>query len=523
MSNIKLHNHIGTVNGVNYKLVNEIMMSTHKTIGSRDPKTVFNIKLFGHEVCILPFLVEASSWFSQDMRDRIIAAAGHISKARDPFYLSELDNVSGIFNIDVYNSLLPSTQAVGIRELAIYLMSRDMSTFIQFLFMGASECFQSLVVDRNLPHLNFKCKDFCNTQALSYYLCLSWLCTVEPRLYRFMGRQILKVKLSDLLKDFCPEGCLHYRYIVGEISARELYEGYSNPVYSDGSSVRDREFLSYLLRGDYDGYDLSKDMLLMLADYRDYYNNVFEYQINLMVGYCFTRSHIVPDLEAKCKGNELLIESLTESVEKQKRRVSQFSEEATFWRNKTKDLESQVVALTAQVAKHKTDEELVETLRGTQNELSSLELENTALVADYLRIKSELRIEKRKVKSLSSRLDGLSQDSEEIIRDTVRDSAVDIEVVVDSLRDKRIVIVGTEPSGNMVKKLHDYGFSHVKYFNFRAKSIGGVDILVILAGEVKHTAVWRARMLSKAAQVVYYNGTNVDELIMELGRVIDLG
>ena len=67
----------------------------------------------------------------------------------------------------------------------------------------------------------------CNTQAFSYHLCCLWALQLNPMIQKTINDFVRKSSLLKALEEECPETSLHYKYLTGEISAKELYTKYT--------------------------------------------------------------------------------------------------------------------------------------------------------------------------------------------------------------------------------------------------------------------------------------------------------
>lgn len=509
------------VHSKSLSLINKELGNIYKKALSAPLDTVFNIKFNGIEFNCFPFLISGSSYFSDRFRSSLLQSISMLKPANEYVNLTDLHNLDS----DVLESLYPASMDYGARYLCYYLYEENPRELIRLLISGAAEVYQAIVYNQNLINYDFEYKDICNTQAFCYYTSLNWLFSFSPLLVQLSMQMLNKLDFKQLYHSLCPVNSIHYKYINGEITARELNKQYLSKSFSDGSSICLREVYSIATEGRYDGRDLTNDEICVATEIYDLNTRDREYKFNMSLGYCYLTYNTFKKSNKKIEDLMLQCERLSGVEEEYKKKISDIKDDLHSANKEIKDLKSEKLDLQGKLNAVKTNDELIAEINSLKEELCELKSENTQLFNERLDLKHQVSSQKKQIKSLRASLNQLNQEQGEISEEIVDITEnIGLDEMCDRLRDSFITLIGCESTNSLDKTFELHGFKHISRFDSNKRTLGKCDYCVIFTTCCKHTSVYKAESLCKGTdtKIIYANCTNFEQLITQIYKE-DLG
>lgn len=503
------------VNSKGLSLINRELGNIYKKALSTPLDTVFNIKFNGFEFNCLPFLVTGSSYFSDRFRSSLLQSISMLKPANEYVDISDLHSLDS----DVLESLYPASMDYGTRYLCYYLYEENPRELIRLFINGAAEVYQAIVYNQNLIHYDFEYKDICNTQAFCYYTSLNWLFSFSPLLVQLSMQMLNKINFKQLYHSLCPVDSIHFKYIKGEITARELKEQYLSRSFSDDSSICLREVYSVTTEGRYDGRDLTNDEICIAYEIYDLNTRDREYKLNMALGYCYLTYNTFKKSNKKIEDLSAQCEILSGIDEEYKKKISDIKNDLHSANKEIKRLKSENLNLQGKLNAVKTDDDLVSEISRLKDELSELKSENMQLFSERLELKHQVSSQKKQIKSLSASLTQLNQEHDEISEElTDIEESLGLDEMCNRLRGSYITLIGCESTNSLDKTFESHGFKHISRFDSNKRTLGKCDYCIIFTTCCKHTSVYKAESLCRGTdtKIIYANCINFEQLINQI-------
>ena len=504
-----------TVCAKGFALMNKELSNIYKKVLSAPLDTIFNIKYKGYEYNCLPFLITGSSYFSDRFRSSLLQSISRLKPANDYVKMTELHSLDS----DILESLYPASMDYGARYLCYYLYEENPRELVRLLINGAAEVYQAIVYNQNLIHYDFTYNTICNTQAFCYYTSLSWLFSFSPLLVQLSMQMLNKLGFKKLYHSLCPEDSIHFKYIKGEITAKELHKQYLSKSLSDNSSICIREVYSLITEGRYNGRDLSADEISIAEEVYDLNTRDREYKLNMALGYCYLTYNTFKKSNKQIEDLTLQCERLSGVDEEYKKKISVVKNDLHSANKEIKKLKSENLNLQSKLSAVRTNENLLSEVDRLKKELLEVKSENSQLFNERLTLKHEVSSQKKQIKSLNASLiqlnDAQCEISEEIV-DIVE--PLSLEDMCNKLSDSYITLIGCEGTNSIDKNFESHGFKHISRFDSNKRAIGKCNYCIVFTTCCKHTDVYKAESLCRGtdAKLVYANCTNFEQLINQI-------
>lgn len=496
-------------------LMNKELSNLYKKVMSAPLDTIFNIKYKGYEFDCMPFLITGASYFSDTFRSSLLDSICRLKPANEIIKLNTLKSV----NKDLLDCLYPATMDYGTRHLCYYLWEENPRELVRLLINGAAEVYSAIVFNSNLIHYDFSYNVICNTQAFCYYTSLNWLFSFSPLLMKLSMQMLNKLKFKQLYESLCPDESIHFQYIRGSISAKELNKLYFEKSFEDNSSICLREVYSIVTEGNYDGHALTEDEVAIADEIYDLNTRDADYKFNMQLGYCYLFNGTfkkvnkqVEELTEECSKLQGVDTSYKHKLESVKDDLHSVIKENKSLKTEIQDLQSKLNAV-------KTNQDLLDEIANLKQELADIKSENSQLFSERLSLKHEVSSQKKQIKSLTVRLHRDSNEqcefSEEI---TDIDISVGLDEMCEALNSSYVTLVGCDDIGSIDKRFEAHGFKHVSRFDSNKRAIGKCDYCIIFTTRCKHTDVYKAESICRGtnAKLVYANCINFEQLINQI-------
>lgn len=498
-----------------FALLNKELSNIYKKALSAPLDTVFNIKYKGYEFNCLPFLISGSSYFSDRFRSSLLQSISNLKPANDYVKLTELHSLDS----DVLESLYPAPMDYGTRYLCYYLYDENPREFIRLFINGAAEVYQAIVYNQNLIHYDFTYNSICNTQAFCYYTSLNWLFSFSTLLVQLSMQMLNKLNFKKLYHSLCPDESIHFKYIKGEITAKELNKQYLRKSLSDGSSICLREVYSILTEGRYDGRDLTNDEIYIAGEMYDLNTRDREYKLNMGLGYCYLTYNTFRKSNKQIEDLTLQCKNLSGIDEEYKKKIAVVKNDLHLANKEIKSLKTENLSLKSKLGAIKTNDDLLDEIAKLKQELLEIKSENSQLFDERLELKHEVSSQKKQIKSLTASLHRDNNKQCEISEE-IADIAISLTLdeMCEKLRGSYITLIGCENTNSIDKNFETYDFKHVSRFDSNKRAIGKCDYCVIFTTCCKHTDVYKAESQCRGtnAKIIYANCTNFEQLINQI-------
>ena len=368
-------------------------------------------------------------------------------------------------------------------------------------------------------YLEFKDKDVCNTQAFSYFITIYWALQKSKTLQLILSKEIKAINLQDILLDMCPRDSIHYKYLSGCISSKEL----SNLYLKGDNPVIRRELFNLTVRKDlkYDS-DLFDEILV------DLQNNIFVWTEFDNFVYTMSSTYITFGIYEK---NNNYVSDLCKELDNLKSSATELSKENKSLKSSLKGVTKERNKLSTKVnslMNKSQDNSLYEDkLNESDNIISELKsrisfLEEELKVKDneILHQKQTIRSQIKELKSLNARLNEANNEEEDFTSTEVEDEVkLSIDDMVESLKDFKIGIFGGFDAGSMVTKFEGYGLSVRHIVDEKRFTVGDLDFAVILTSNMQHHVLNHLKSQYNG-RFVYMNGTNIEYIIQKMFEVL---
>ena len=496
-----------------YKEINKVS----RELAKRDVSDIFQITYKGYSFNCLPFLLNGSGYYSLTFRTSIIDSVSKMNIITEPksdLKLGKVDNL----DIGIFNCVMPAMADVGMRLLCAFLYKHNPREVVRIMYHGAVEVFEDVILNNNMIHFDYKYNKICNTQAFCYYCILLWFLNLSPLLRSLSMREFKRAKFFDLMDSLIPEDTIHFKYIKGEITSKELYKLYKAHSYNDGSSIVQREIMCNSSEGAYTGEDLTSRELSLCNEIYDSYTLNEEYKMNMNLAYCFLYDGTYTRLHNDLSSKIIALETATEQVDKVESKLRLAREELRKLRDSLQERDSLISSLQTTVNTFTYDEDLKSELEMCKKELCKLKDENNRLFNENISQKRLISSQKKQLKQLSSSLVSLQENNyawEKISEDC--SVSLDLQDMISELKDLRIAFVGCDNNA-IESKLKDLGFNYVNRVTSTQRRLGKCDILVIFAIRCHHSEVYKAEKMCKGRDIqkLYLSCVNVEQMIKEM-------
>lgn len=486
-------------------------------LGKMSKEDIYTMEFRGYKFDAVPFLLNSTSYLSNEYRCALYSSVAKETMITEPFESVDVKKSLGI-DYSIYESLIPSGVDLGIRGLGLYYYTKQPISMAKLLFTFFNESMVAVVAEGKRPHIDFKYKDICNTQAFCFYLSLEWLLKINPMLRVMLGVQYKKVGVLDLLESFCPEDSIHFKYIKGDITAGELKKLYLDKSLPDGSSICFRELTSLSTDGNYDGRDLTEPELGLCEDVYNLLVDNMVYKLNENLSYCMLYDGTYDRLNKNIEVLSNSVEELKVKVSAEKKLRSEYSDKVNNLKKEISEKETEISTLKHKLSSVVSYDELTEKVSTLSSELASEVSENKSLFNERLELKRLVSSQSKEIKKLKALLDCKENISEGVFEDDCEEHDITLDLMVEAIKDKRVAIVGGLNIKSFDKKIQGYGLKNVTHFESIARSIGTYDCVVILTTTVLHSAVYKIEKVVRKDNIplIYYNGVNVEKLIVEI-------
>ena len=486
---------------------------------------IWNVSWKNTTFSIKPFLCSALSFLDeQEMLDSLCSyVVNHDDNfynklsnlKREDYYSMTTDEENDVFGSILYqlNSQIPC--------VARYLVGLDNDYVTRHMMGRMIKYFTSLCGGDDCPYIKFNDKDVCNTQAFSVYISIYWILQKSKKLQLLLRKEISAVKFREVLDCLCPETSVHFQYLSGVISAKEL-----RLRYVDGddktSPVIYRELYNLMTNEDRT-YDEEKDRYF-LGEFLSSVDVKFKYEdFVLIMGYSYFSMGFYSKLATEMGYNIKSIEDLKESNFKL---YSTNKELKSALKAKSKEVTNLQEELSTQL-KLKDTSKHESTLKKLESDITDLKikissLERISSKKDYelLKQKRLIRSQIKEIKSLRARLDevkneeSLSGDISEEVEDEC-----DVHELAEALKGYKIGVFGGFDAGCVVEKFKDYGLSVKHIVDDKHFVVGDLDCAVVLTSNIQHKTV-RVLKSQYDGNFVYFNGTSIELIIKEIYNLL---
>lgn len=422
---------------------------------------------------------------------------------------------NGVFTSDenyVFDSILYQFNS-QVPCIARYLVGLNNITIIKRLMVLIMKGF-TYVYDEENGCINFFDEELCNTQAFSYYISFYWVLQKSKKLQFILSKEIKFVDFKNILSKTCPQHSIHFQYLSGKLTAKELYDKYTI-VPDDGLPVSTKELYN-LFSKDVNEY-LDKSALSIITEACSCLTLSYGFYEFMRIMSCsyitmgyYTRNDEdcsklrfeINDLASS--NNDLVIEN--KDIKSNLRSV-------TKERNK---LSSKVKTLTSKIDSFGKDtrvERLKEENEDLRKRLSEIEGSLCVKEEELAECKRTIRGQIKELKSLNARLDVQIDDEAEICSSCDDTQVVDIDTVCDFLKSKKLGVFGGFDAGAIVEKFKDYGIVVKHVINDMTFDAGDLDCAIVLTTNIQHKTVRKLKSQYDGCYV-YVNGTNIENMLV---------
>ena len=327
-----------------------------------------------------------------------------------------------------------------------------------------------------------------------------------------------KLNFKKLYHSLCPDESIHFKYIKGEITAKELNKQYLRKSLSDGSSICLREVYSILTEGRYDGRDLTNDEIYITGEMYDLNTRDREYKLNMGLGYCYLTYNTFRKSNKQIEDLTLQCKNLSGVDEEYKKKIAVVKNDLHLANKEIKSLKTENLSLKSKLGAIKTNDDLLDEIAKLKQELLEIKSENSQLFDERLELKHEVSSQKKQIKSLTALHRDNNKQCE--ISEEIADIAISLTLdeMCEKLRGSYITLIGCENTNSIDKNFETYDFKHVSRFDSNKRAIGKCDYCVIFTTCCKHTDVYKAESQCRGtnAKIIYANCTNFEQLINQI-------
>lgn len=509
----------GEFSGVNFNLIQKEFDKTVKRVYSSYTRDIFLMEYRGYTFNVLPFLLNGSGFYGWRYRNSVDMSVSRHASRLTPYNTKDLESIEGL-DWDLFKCLLPCYRDYGIRDISAYLYSIQPNELACCLIGALHKEFYDFIINKEKSYLSFNYKDIANTQAFCYYIGFLWIVKLSPLLNMYLSSLIKRSGMKELIDSFMPEDSIHFKYIKGEYTSKELLDEYIKPRYKDGSSIAVRETLSLATDGAYDGRDISEYEKCCVEDTLSMMISDFNYKFNMNLAYCILYNGSFDNLQGKLEQAENETDRHKSELECSKLRLQAQMKRNSELNMEVQTLTKEVQTLKGVVANFKSDDDLKHEINTLKTTITENDKDIQKLLKETLELKRELSSCKKKLRGISDdNLDNIDVSSEDI-----QSNNISMEDIVAKIKDKRIAIIGGLHIGSIEERLSQYGLTHVKHYEENISKIGKHDIGVVMSSVVKHTDVFKFEKECKRynTQIIYFTGTNIERMLMEIYDVLGL-
>lgn len=507
----------GEYSGINFNLLQKEFEKTMRSVYNNTPDDIFMIEFHEYRFNCLPFLLNGSGFYTWSYRQSLYAAVAKHASRLTPFNRKDLENIEG-FDWTMFKCMIPSYRDMGIRDLGLYLYSIQPNELACCLVGTLHKEFYDFVIMKERGYLDFKYKEIANTQAFSYFVGFLWIMKLTPLLKMYMGAMMKRAGMNDLIDSFIPENSIHFKYITGEYSSSDLLREYNKVRFEDGTSIALREMLCLNTDGAYDGRPISEYEKSSISDMWSILSEDQDYKFNMNLAYCVLYNGSYDSLQEQLRHAEDTTDRHKNDLEVAEMRLRLQMQRNSELNSKVQELQKEIKEKNGVIARFKSQDDLKHEIQSLKSEVVSKDNEINRLFKERLELKQELSTCKK-----SLRKSGSFQS--EVIEEVVEESSHEIsfDEIIESIRDKRIAIVGGLHINGLDDRLKQYGVVHVKHYEENVSKIGVFDIGIIMSSTVKHTDVYKFEKECKKhnTQIIYFSGTNIERMIREIYNAIN--
>ena len=243
-------------------------------------KDIWSITWRGMTFSIKPYLCSGMSFITSS--DIFITLCMCVFNSDENFY-ENLDDYErkeylGIFTDDEndvsdsifyqFNSRIPCIvrYLIGLEDMTVI---RKLMGFIVKEFMSIwhnCDCY-----------IDFADNDICNTEAFSYFLSMLWVFQKSKKLQILLCKELKSLGINEILNKLCPETSLHYKYLTGEITSKELKTRYikDGVIYKELFNLLDRGTRKYDKDLDYVHIKQTCGSLRTYYEFEDFVTEMF--------------------------------------------------------------------------------------------------------------------------------------------------------------------------------------------------------------------------------------------------------
>ena len=500
----------------NQSLASKLNKESIKTINKLSEEELFQVNFRGTKFHCLPFLVNGASYIGEIYKNALCRYVAHHEFTNKVFGYDDLCIKPELLDFGLVSCLLPTHSDYGFRELACVVVLDNPKAYACELFKSAIQELNKLLESAYFPQLTFKVTDICNTQAFSYYMIFKWLFKINPLLSKILGDDYKRLNLDKLLDSFCPVDCSHDKYLKGEITLKQLkdkYLSYINHKYMpDGDMVR--EIMCVCTEGEYNGSAITPNELDLVNDIIFFIRDTNFKKLNYLIGFCKNVHDGYLSLAKAYEDSKKTIKHYESCYSKLNSSFAEAKNSLLVANNRIKDLQQDVMILKSSLAKCDSEKLLAE-IDKLKKELSDYKSEVAYVFSENLTLKRKVSLQKKQLRKLDSICPSSVSEKDEISDDFVNIDSINLEDAIAFIKGKSIGIVGGNLLKDFEKRLIDYGVSSVRYIDTQTKTLGNIDIVVVITGKCHHSDLYRCEKLlvNKDIDIVYFNSTNVEKLI----------
>lgn len=506
----------GEYSGVNFNLLQKEFENTLKSVYGRMPDDIFMIEFHGHRFNCLPFLLNGSGFYNWNYRHSLnVSVARHASRLT-PFGRKDLENIEG-FDWTMFMCMIPSYRDMGVRDLGLYLYSIQPNELACCLIGSLHQEFYNFIIKHEKNYLSFKYKDIANTQAFCFFIGFLWIMKFTPVLKMYIGAMMKREGMTALIDSFMPENCIHYKYITGEYTSKDLLREYNKPRFEDGTSIALREMLCLTTDGAYDGRLISEYEKSCIYDIWSIISEDQDYRFNMNLAYCVLYNGSYDSLQEQLRQAENITDRHKSDLEVAELRLKAQMKRNTELNSEVQSLKKEIQRLNGVVSKIRPQDEYIREISSLKNDIVHNENEINRLFKERLELKRELSQYKKQLRNKSVSTDNIIT---EVVNE--KDTDISFDEIIDYIKDKRIAIVGGIHINGLDERLKAYGVVHVKHYEENVSKIGVFDIGIIISNAVKHADVYKFEKECKKhnTQIIYFSGTNIERMIREIYNAI---
>lgn len=496
------------------KIIYKDYRKAYDSLDKMSRKDLFRIKLRGYDFDILPWLLSSIGYMDNNTKASIYSIICDYHKECKPFERLPLkDNELW----ETMRIMMPAYTDWGLRTLSVYAYELNPKWLTRTIFNYFMQCISDIIYDGyKIPYLVFEDKEICNTQAFGYVCGIAWVLKLVPQIRMMKGVDVRKLKLTETLEMLCPEDSIHFKLIKGDITLAEAKELYTKEV--DGRCVLERELMSIVNEGHYDGSVLTekeRNGCLDLYNHLKRFDDVHFFNLNIAYAFYFDGKFnaLMTEIDDLKRKKELAENSMKNAEDSTRRK----REEIKRLERTIDEQDKTIRSLNAKVDNYITNEDLLKEIDDLKSKLRTEEERSERYTKESLELKRVISGQKKEIKKLRSSLDALPETDKEIVEEFLEEKEVTFEEALIFLKDKFIIVAGGIHQENMFNRLEELGLN-IKIVQNSVKLQGKCDVGVVLTTTATHhlSGILEKFIRKSDTPIVYYNGTNVDNLVIEI-------